>query len=151
MTTYTADREAAGVEPIQNAIGDITVFGVFALSAALATGDLIQMMTLPANAYVTDVALATDALDTNGSSTIAYDVGDSNAAARYISDKVQPNDAALGPYHMDQKGGLGYKIGTNAGDNVVVVKVHTGPATGATSGQVVLAVTYNMQGKTATS
>lgn len=151
MTTYTADRMASGVEPVQNATGDVCVIAVFSLTAALAANDIIQMMKLPALAYVSDVVLATDALDTNVASTIAYDIGDSNSAARYVSDKAQGNNAALPPYHLDQKGGLGYQIGTNTGDNTIQVKVHTGPATGATSGQVVLAVTYSMQSKTPTT
>lgn len=151
MATYTGTRAASGVEPIYNAVGDVTVVSTFALSVALATNDLLNMVNLPSGAYIIDVVLSTDALDTNAASTIAYDVGDSNSATRYISNKAQGNNAALAPYHMDQAAGLGYQTGANSGDTTVVVKVHTGPATGATSGTVRLAVTYNVQAKSATS
>lgn len=151
MATYTADRATPGVEAITNAAADTTVVAVFALTAALATNDIIQMMSVPSGAYICDVILATDALDTNAASTISYDVGDSNAAQRYIAAKAQGNNVALPPYHMDQKNGLGYKTGANSGDTLIEVKVHAGPATGATSGQVVLAVRYSMAARTPSS
>jgi len=151
MATYTADRKGSGVQAIQNVTGDTTVVAVYNLAGALALNDLIQMADLPTGAYIVDVVLAADALDTNATSTLAYDVGDSNSATRYINNKTQGNNTALGPYHMDQKGGLGYKIGTNAGDNTIVVKIRVGPATAATTGQVVLAATYSMQAKTASA
>ena len=152
MTTYTADLEAAGVQPVQNATGDVTRVAIFALTAAFGLNDLVKMLTLPANAYVVDVVIGTDAaLDTNATSTISYDVGDSNAAQRYIAAKAQGNNVPLPPYHMDQAAGLGYQIGTNTGDNVVVVKIHAAPATGATSGNLRVAVTYGFQTRTPTT
>jgi hypothetical protein len=42
---------------------------------ALAVGDIIDVGIIPANATVVDVVLDSDSLDSNGSPTLAYDVG----------------------------------------------------------------------------
>jgi|SRR5579863_292194 len=142
MTTYNATREQGGVEPVQNATGDITVVSTFALTQALAVNDIINMLDVPLNAVVTEVNLSADELDTNAAATIAYDVGDSNSAQRFIAAAAQSNGVALAPTRMNVAAGLGYQYTSRT---TIQVKVHTGPATGATSGTVRLAVTYSMQ------
>lgn len=145
MATYNASKQAAGIEPKYLQAGLIAVSSVFALTAAFGLADLVNMVTVPSGATIIDTILSSDtALDTNATSTISYDVGDSNAAQRYVAAKAQGNDLPLAPYHMDQAPGHQYKTGTNAGDTTLVVKIHAAPATGAATGNLRLTVLYSM-------
>lgn len=149
MTAYTATMAQAGVAAVQNHVGTTSVISTFALTAALAANDTITMMNIPINAIITDVAISTDtALDTNASSTIAYDVGDGSSANRFIAALAQGNNVALPITHMTKSTGLGYQYTTSGAENPlpqIIVTVHTGPATGATSGTLRVLVAYSMQ------
>lgn len=149
MTHYTGATGASKVQPGVTTkflpCGAMEIQSVFKLTAALATNDIIDFLPLPAGFNVSDMILSSDtALDTNATSTLSYDIGDSNAAQRYVAAKAQSNNAALAPYHMDQSGGSQYQIGTNTGDNMVQAKIHAGAATGATSGNLRLTVKGSM-------
>lgn len=144
-TNYTTQASKAVLPPRFVHAGQIQVSSVFALTAALAVNDVITMAQLPIGAVVMDVIISTDtALDTNaGGSTISFQVGDQGSATRYIGTKTQGgNNVPLVPYHMDQQGGHQYRV--DATSNQLLVKVQAGPATGATTGNLRVSVSYAM-------
>lgn len=138
MPTYRSPKVAPGVQPRHEPQGLLSVTGTYALAGALALNDIVEMVKLPRGAAVLDVVLTTDDLDTGGSPAIVLAVGDYGDAARFIT------GATIG-----QAGGLA-RAGTKAvpyvysDDAIVTVKVTTGPATGAATGNVSLTVIYTM-------
>lgn len=53
----------------------VSMRAVFPISAALAAGDIIEMLVLPADCVLVDAVLDADDLDSGASPTLAYDVG----------------------------------------------------------------------------
>jgi hypothetical protein len=138
-STFSSSQAAAGVSPKYLHAGAIVRSASYAITAALVVNDVIQMFKLPAGATVHDVILAADDLDTNGTPTIALDVGDATTANRFISASTVARAGGVG--RTDQAGGVGYQY---SADTMVQVKVSTAPATGATSGNITLTVAYTM-------
>lgn len=138
-TTYASSEAAAGIQPKSLHAGAIVRSATYALTAALAVDDVIQMFKLPAGAVVHEVILASGDLDTDGTPTIALDVGDAGAAARFISASTIARTGGVA--RADQAGGVGYAY---AADTMLEVGVETGPATGATTGNITLTVAYSM-------
>jgi len=142
-TNYTTQASKATANPKFLEAGQCQVCSVFALSAALAINDVINMLTLPIGATVCDVCISSDtALDTNAASTLAFQVGDQGNATRYIATHVQGNNIPMAPYHMDQAGGHQYKA--DATSNIIQIKVQAAPATAAAAGNLRLTIEYSM-------
>lgn len=140
MATLTVPTARAGTPARTAGLSGqpVTVYGEYSLAAALALNDVIQMVRVPAGARVTDLSLAATDLDTGGSPAITLSVGDGGATARYISAST-----------IGQAGGIanGISVATGFGylytaEDTIDVLVAAGPAIGATSGTVRLAVTY---------
>ncbi len=138
-TTYSAAQAAGNVPPKYLHAGAIVRSASYALTAALALNDAIQMFKLPAGAVVHEVILASDDVDTNASPTVKYDVGDGSLANRFIA--ATTIGQAGGVARMDQKGGVGFKC---TADTMIQVTVNTAPATGTASGAITLTVSYTM-------
>lgn len=138
-TTYSSSQAASNVNPKYLHAGGIVRSATFALSAALVLNDVIQMFKVPSGATIHEVILGTDDLDTNGTPTVKLDVGDTTTANRFISASTVGQTGGVA--RMDQQGGVGFKY---AADTMLQVKVNTAPATGASSGNVTLTVTYSM-------
>lgn len=124
MTTYTMDKGQANVEPKFLPYGEIAVMGTYTFPSSsgptLTANDVITGITVPAGAVITDVIWSPDTLD-SGSVAVKFDIGDSATAARYFSQSTTGQAAGTA---RDAIGG-GYIIGTNSGDNVIFVTVHT--------------------------
>lgn len=148
MTAYLGTLAQPGVNAVQNVAGDVTMVSTFALTAALALNDTITMMNVPENAIITGLRFWTvQALDTNGTSTLAFDVGDGTTANRFIAALAQGNDVPV-PITNLKAAAIGFQYTTSGAENPlpqIIVTVHTGPATGATTGTLGVAVTYCMQ------
>lgn len=93
MTTYNGSRMAAGVQPrvLPSGYG-VTVLSTFAMPVGtpFLTNDLLNMLNIEGDAaeanpgpFITGVALDSDQIDTGAGVIMA--VGDSGAAARYIT------------------------------------------------------------------
>jgi len=138
-TAYTATQTGAAdtVPGVGDGHAVKAICGVFALTAALAAGDTISTPNLPNGATVLDVILSTSDLDTNGTPTITFDVGDAAVSNRYIAASnvgqaggvARMNQPAAAPFTLTSKG-------------PVVAKVNAGPATGATTGTVAVTVIF---------
>ena len=138
-TNYSSPQAAGNIPPKYLHAGAIVRSATFALTAALAVNDTIQMFKLPAGAVIHEVILASDDVDTNGTPTIKFDVGDATTANRFISATTVGQTGGVA--RMDQAPGVGFKY---AADTVIQVKVNTAPATGASSGNITLTVSYSM-------
>lgn len=117
----------------------ISVRGVINLSAALALNDILEMVKLPANHVIVDCVLDTDDLDTNGAPLISLTAG---LTAGTVAELIGANTVgqAGGVARMDAVAGV--RVAASSSDRVVGVKITTGPATGATTGQIGLTVSY---------
>jgi len=138
MTTYQSSKVAATV-PARSGLGLVSVCAEYALTAALAAGDVIKMVKVPKGARVVDVQLSTTDLDTHGTPTIALDVGDDGDTDRFIAGST-----------IGQAGGVA-RLNSHAGhmytyteDDTIDVAVGTGPATGATTGTIRCTALYDM-------
>lgn len=147
MATLSSDQVAAGVQPVgTTGNASVTVIGTYALAAALAAGDIVQLVKVPKNAYITEVLVAVPDLDTNGSPTITFTVGDQGDVDRFITSST--TGQAGGVVRLNALPSVSSSlIATGAGyrytaEDTIDLTVGTGPATGATSGTIVCCVTY---------
>lgn len=145
-----AKQIANGVPPLtaDGADDTVTLFGDFALTAALAVNNIIEMVELPAGYVPVDVILDTADLDTGGSPTIVLAVG---VMAGTVGDTTFANRTTGAEFitasTVGQAGGVarlavagGTRVAPTDASRSIGVKVTTGPATGATSGSVRLTV-----------
>jgi hypothetical protein len=149
MATYTGTRAIAGVMPVSHHGGAVAVLSTFSLTAALASGDIINMLSIPRFAVVLDMMLGTGvALDTNATSTIAYDVGDATTDNLYFDNLTQGANLPLPLTHMTKALAIGtqYTVDTN-----IKITLEASPATGATAGTIYLCAIYSMDAVTATA
>ena len=102
MATLNANQTSAGVQPKVLRVGLVSVTATFSLAASLSTGDVIQMIKVPANGRVVD--LRAD-YQSDGQGSIV--VGDGGDTDRYITDTavssglnttLRLNNATVAPY-----------------------------------------------------
>ncbi len=112
----------------------------FSLTAALALNDTIQLFDLPPRARVIGGFIKSDDIDTNGTPTVAFNVGDSGSANRFFAAStagqagtVDRNMAATGMDYL-----------TTAKTRVFLT-VSTAPATGTTTGNIVVVFDYMVE------
>jgi len=92
-------------------------------ASALADGSTIGMANLPAGAVVQAVVVSFDALGAG----VTVEVGDANTSDLYLSATVATNaGSALG----DKVDGVSYVIGTNDGDDEILITTGVGASTG---------------------
>lgn len=100
--------------------------------SSTASGSTIVLANLPQGAVIHGITLATDAL---GAST-TVSLGDSTSATRYLAATSTVSAVSTNAILVD---GLGYVIGTNAGDNLVLATIGGGAATGTIKTEIVYA------------
>ena len=93
-------------------------------ASALADPSTIDIAKLPAGAKVWGIDVYHDAL---GAGT-TLDIGDSDDPDRYTL--AAADTSAAGMFSADAADGVGYEIGTNAGDDTVQLTMAGGAATG---------------------
>lgn len=137
-TTYLSNKAASTVSPKYTASNSIPVYANASLTAALVANDLVQMMTIPAGATICSVVLDCDKLDSNGTPTIKFDVGDATTANRFLAASTvgQAGGAAV----ANVAAAYGYQYTANT---PLYVKCNTAAATWQ-NGTVRLLVEYTM-------
>jgi hypothetical protein len=93
-------------------------------ASSLAANDIINLFKLPKGAVIYGMDVYFDDLGTG----TTLDVGDSNDVDRYIDGA--DTATAAGAAHISLADAIGYRIGTNAGDDVVTAKNLGASATG---------------------
>jgi len=160
MTAFTFTRVKQ--ENVLNRGASTTVVATFDVdvetsSAGLASGDTISGINVPQFATVTGYYLIFPELDSNGTPTGTFDLGDAADADRYLNGVVMGGSLTHYAYNekdADLPGALVSTVGdttntpsngvgfTYTADGVISLTVATAVATAVTSGTLVLAVTY---------
>lgn len=145
-STFMATKVASTIPAKSEHQGVIAVRSKYTLTAALVLNDVIQMVTVPKGAQILEIILGSDDLDTNGTPTIVLNVGDGNLSDRFI--KQQTVAQAGGVVRLGAgiaatlvSGAIGYQY---TAEDTIDVLVQAAPATGATSGDITLAVLYHL-------
>jgi hypothetical protein len=138
MATVLSNKAQPGVSPKFLPSGVIAVCASYTFGSAPSLNDLVQMMKIPAGATVIDMILDSDDLDSNGTPTMKFDVGDATTAARFIAASTVPQ--AGGVVHTGVAAGTAYQY---SADTWINVKVNTAAATFQT-GTVRLTALYTM-------
>lgn len=143
MATYTADLKT-GVQPIpypNHANEVLVVRATFSLTAALALNDVIQFCDLPKGSVpvASATTLVTDELDTNGSPTLQLDVGTSDDPNALIDSSTHGD--TLNTQGPNVKTAYNWSVNKTE-DTTIQAVVTDAPATGATSGDVILELAY---------
>lgn len=106
-------------------------------AASLASGTTIKIgKDLQSGDRILDVWIVADALGDN----VTLSAGDSDTATRYISATVA-NTANL-RIDLDQIDGFNYEIGTNSGDNTILITTGSSTGTQAATGTIKVCVLY---------
>lgn len=89
MATVVAPACSAGVQPPGLRVGIVSKTSTFSANGSMSTGDVVQMLKIPANAQLIDLQVFYQL-----SGVGSYRVGDGNSTNRYITDVV--GSAAVG-------------------------------------------------------
>lgn len=138
MTTFLSNKAQAGIQPKFTASNSIPVYASYAFASAPSANDIVQMMTIPAGATIVSVVLDSDQIDTNGTPTMSFDVGDAANPTRYLSASTLPRTGGAAVANVAAAYGYQYSANTP-----LQVKVHAAAATFA-AGTVRLLVEYTM-------
>lgn len=114
--------------------------GEYTILAALVINDKVNLFYLPKNARVIGGFIKSDDLDSNGSPLIALSVGDAGSLTRYFSSSTVAQ--AGGVDATMQATGIDY---LNTAKTLVILSVTAAPATSATTGTIVVSITYTVE------
>lgn len=148
MTTYIGVNALSGAstdEPKLSPSGlPVDTVWTFALTAALGAGDLIQMMTIPPNCFLTELKLDAPQLDTGGTPAIAFDVCLVGATGTiFIKNAAVGQGATGGVADLGSSTAQGGSVGYNStSSQQLQIKVRSGPQVGASAGTIALHARY---------
>ena len=147
MPVFTGAATLSTLRACKGSFGGnlIGVTSTYSLSAALTSGQVIQMVPVPKGARVygnpTNVVLSSTDLDTGATPTITLSVGDGDDPDRWITAST-----------IGQTSGIVAGTLTTAAfnkqytaDDTIDVLVAAAPATGATTGTLTLQVVYEAE------
>lgn len=143
MANYNS-IEVAGSYPVSGVgLGGRTAHharGQFALTAALAAADTIQLFDLPPRARVLGGFIKSDDVDTNGTPTITYNVGTAATPALFFAASVAGQAGTV-----DRNLAVAGTDFVTTGKTRVLLTVAAGPATGTTTGTIVVVLNYTVE------
>lgn len=135
MATTTLSKAAASY-PAKAGTGVCFEYNSVALTANPTAADNWYMFKLPANCIVIDVYINSDDMDTNGTPTMLWDLGDLDGATRWLSNSTISQTG--GTTRTDRN--LGYEYTSEA---TIVLTCDTAAATFA-AGTIIVGVLYTM-------
>lgn len=125
MATLTSSKAAAGVTRRELLNGGVNaVTATYTVSSNPTAGDIIQMVKVPRGATVLDVTLTATDMDTNGTPTVAYTVGDTGDADRFITTSTVGQTGGVA--RMNAATGANYRY---TSDTTIDITVGTASAT----------------------
>lgn len=141
-TEYTgqqAGRLVAAAPGLRSALYEFRA--TVAVTTALALNDTLNFGALPLNAVIEDMFSIADQLDSNGSPTLTFSIGDTSSTTRYMS-AVAHGRVADSRIQMKQSA-MGYQITSTTNQ-----LLGTCTAAGATkvAGNIMLVVFYKLPG-----
>lgn len=139
MATYSSPQ-VTNEMPIQShgLANTHTVRFPVTITAALTTSDVIRFGYVPQYARIVDAILVGTDMDTNGTPTLAFNVGDAGDADRLFAASTVGQTATIA--RMTAVTGFGYRYDT-AGGTLITGAPSTNAATGA-AGTLTLFLTY---------
>jgi hypothetical protein len=114
--------------------------GEYTITAALALNDTIQLFDLPKGARILGGFIKADDLDSGGTA-LRISVGDAGSSTRYFSSSSAGSVATSVDATMAATG-IDY---VTTAKTRVFATVSTGPTTGATTGTIVVSISYNVE------
>lgn len=136
MGTVTATNLSGGTGNVQfQEKGDFTQIRKMALTTSLASGDVIIGPSIPADCTLVDVSVDVSDIDTDGTPLVAFTVGITGTAAKFITTSAAGTTGGI--ERMNAVGCLGY---TPTADTPVLVTMTASAATAA-AGTMYIAVT----------
>ena len=114
--------------------------GEYTISAALVINDIVNLFYLPPRSRVLSGFIKSADLDTNVSPAVTLDVGDAGDPDRYFAAST-----------VGQAGGVDTTMAAtgvdylNTAKTLVYLTVHAAPATSATTGTIVVSLTYTVE------
>lgn len=143
-STFQSDAVDAGIPPRDDTgVGVVSKTAHYTVAAALVVNDVIQMVTVPANATILEIILAATDLDTDGTPAIVLDVGDGDDTDRFIDGSTIGQGGGVDRLGTGVVGGVAAVGYTYAAEDTIDVKVAVAPDAGAT-GTIDLTVLYTM-------
>lgn len=128
-TVYLADTYPGQPAATTDICADISQFFSFLVSVALVINDTIKLCKIPKGAEVLDFII--DMPDLDSATSLAWDLGDSLSAARYVSASTKGQSAAIICHVNDGVvSSLPYAYLIN---DDLILKVNTAPGGGGTS------------------
>lgn len=139
MATTQGTRAAATVQQRADVGPFVIVDSVTtSITANVTANDIIESIKVPRGARILEVIAAATDMDTGGSPTMSFQVGDGGSASRFIGTSVIPTTAGI--VRMDQFGGVNYQY---TADDTIDIKWIAVAATFA-AGTISLIVMYRM-------
>lgn len=148
MTTYNSTVVAAGLSaPTHGAYGDLKCYTAsVTTTAAPSTSDALNILTLPKNSILWGFECKATQMDSNGSPTLSWNIGDAGSATRLFSAVTVgrtstpqwQNETSSTATHS----GVGYQF---PADTTIIAVPQANPATGV-AGTLTLNVYYTLQG-----
>ena len=148
-TAYLATRGTAG-QSAKARTGVTVDYSEFTISSAFVINDTVKLFKIPAMARVLSFTIDMPILDTNVSPAARIDVGDvANGATYYINTLNAGTSFSVATFVSMTANGVAGTLGTRyAADDALILKIHTAPATGATSGTIHARIEYILDGGT---
>ena len=142
MATFNSDKIIGNVPLAHHGMGGTlkTAFATVAVTSGIVTTDTINFFDLPAGARVVFAVLEADDLDSNGTPTIAINVGDAGSASRYFSASIVAQAGTLST--AIAAAGAGF---SNTTKTRVTGALSANPATGV-AGNIYLTMFYIIEG-----
>lgn len=140
MANYTTTKTAsyakkAGYGAYRGEIADFVTITV-STTVIGTINNTIELLWVPKNAVITGITFACSDIDTNGTPTVKFDIGDSGSANRYLAASTIGQSAGI--TNAIAQGGFLYKT---TADTKIIATVNTAPATAA-AGTITFGVTY---------
>lgn len=141
MTTYSASKVASTVQA-RAGIEITGVFSQFTIAVALVTGDIVQMLKVPAGATILEIVASASA---SVAGTAQLEVGDAGDDNRYLAGASAWTASGAGSIARLGTGALTTAFGyTYTAADIISIKALS-ITTGATAAILTLNVIYTMQ------
>jgi hypothetical protein len=145
-TTYYGDSYHYPFPVVDNAASQVVVPFAFTIVTALIINDLVKFTSLPAmtGIYLLDWQVVFPDVDTGGTPTWDFDLGDNTTADKFLA--ANTTGQAAGEVNSYTDGVAGALPCSYVANNDFVLKVHTAPQVGATAVKIYGKLTYTFVG-----
>ena len=143
LTTYTTALHDEGAATAYRNLGSNVLYDRFSLSAAFVINDVVRSVYIPKNAVLLDAGISCDDLDTHNTPliTLTLRVNDGSTQKNFFAASTVAQAGGMQRADVAAGNAVGYEV-TSAAFYLELL-VAAAPATGATSGDIELFVSYS--------